>query len=199
MEDRATCLDILSPYAQKHALRIWAYCLMDNYIHLLAVPEDENSLARAVGLTNQVYAQYLNRKLSQLRCIWQNRFYSCIVESDPDLWAVACYNENNPVKAGLVESAEDYPWSSAKAHLAGAADASLDESLWMDENERSAYAEFVMNSDISMDKTTSRAASTGRPLGTEAFMSEMESMFHRILRPRKPGRPRKMKEYGECP
>ncbi len=61
-EDRQTYLDILANYAQKHSLQIWAYCLMDNHIHLLVVPGAEGSLARGIGLTNQVYTQYLNRK-----------------------------------------------------------------------------------------------------------------------------------------
>jgi len=55
---------------------------MDNHVHLLAVPEKENALARGIGLTNQVYTQYLNRKLNQSGRIWQNRFFSCIVEND---------------------------------------------------------------------------------------------------------------------
>ena len=56
---------LLTGYARTHAMQIWAYCLMDNHVHLLAVPETEIALARGIGLTNQVYTQYLNRKLSQ--------------------------------------------------------------------------------------------------------------------------------------
>jgi len=64
-EDRQTYLDILSNYARKYFLQIWAYCLMDNHVHLLVVPEEEDSLARGISLTNQVYTQYLSRKLNQ--------------------------------------------------------------------------------------------------------------------------------------
>ena len=69
-EDRQTYLELLSLYAQKNSLKIWAYCLMDNHIHLLAVPENKSSLAKGVGLTNQVYTQYLNRKRGQSGRIW---------------------------------------------------------------------------------------------------------------------------------
>jgi len=86
-------------------------------IHLLAVPETETALGRGVGLTNQVYTQYLNRKLSQTGHIWQNRFYSCVVENKQYLWVVARYVERNPVKAGLAGRLELYRWSSAKAHF----------------------------------------------------------------------------------
>ncbi len=80
-EDRLTYLKLLVGYARKYSLQIWGYCLMDNHVRLLAAPENETALARGIGLTNQVYTQYLNRKLSRSGRIWQNRFYSCVVEN----------------------------------------------------------------------------------------------------------------------
>ena len=74
----------------------------------IVVPEKDASLARGIGLTNQVYTQYLNRKLKQTGRIWQNRFFSCLVKHDDYLWTVAPYIERNPVKSGMVEKAEDY-------------------------------------------------------------------------------------------
>ena len=67
----------------------------------------------------KVYTQYLNRKLHQSGGVWKNRFFSCVVENEQYLWAVARYIERNPLKVGLAESAEAYCWSSAKAHLTG--------------------------------------------------------------------------------
>jgi putative transposase len=57
-EDRLTYLKLLAGYGRKHALEIWAYCLMDNHVHLLAVPGTETSLARGIGLTNQVLPNF---------------------------------------------------------------------------------------------------------------------------------------------
>lgn len=192
-EDRQTYLDILSVYAQKNSLQIWAYCLMDNHLHLLSVPENESSLAKGVGLTNQVYTQYLNRKLSQSGRIWQNRFFSCIVENNQYLWAVARYVECNPVKAGLISNAEEYQWSSAKAHLVGANNPLLHEPAWLDPAEQKAYAAYVKNSDTETDIAIIKATKTGRPFGTETFIGEMEFSLNRSLRPKRPGRPRKGK------
>ena len=110
-EDRQTYLDVLSNYAQKHFLQIWAYCLMDNHVHLLVVSGAEDSLARGIGLTNQVYTQYLNQKLNQSGRIWQNRFFSCIVDNNQYLWAVARYIECNPVNVDMVAAAEENLWS----------------------------------------------------------------------------------------
>jgi len=190
-EDRQTYLDILSVYAQKNSLQIRAYCLMDNHLHLLVVPENEHSLAKGVGLTNQVYTQYLNRKRSQSGRVWQNRFFSCIVENNQYLWAVARYVECNPVKAGLVSSAEEYQWSSAKAHLSGANNPLLHEPTWLDPAEQGAYIDFVKNSDSETDTAIRKATKTGRPFGSETFIDEMEFSLNRSLRPKRPGRPRK--------
>ena len=190
-EDRQAYLDILSRYAQKNSLKIWAYCLMDNHIHLLAVPENESSLAKGVGLTNQVYTQYLNRKRGQSGRVWQNRFFSCPVESKQYLWAVACYVECNPVKAGLIHSAEQYRWSSAKAHLSGDDNELLHQPSWLDPAEQKGYVEYVKKSDSEADTAIRKATKTGRPFGSETFIDEMEFNLNRSLRPKRPGRPRK--------
>lgn len=198
-EDRQTYLDIFTNYAKRHSLQVWAYCLMDNHIHLLVVPEAENSLARAVGLTNQVYTQYLNRKLGQSGRIWQNRFFSCVVGHQEYLWSVARYIETNPVKANIITAAEDYHWSSARAHLLDTKDNLLSYPDWFEPTERKAYVDFVTKTDLDTDNAIRKATSTGRPFGSELFIDEMEFKLKRTLRPQKPGRPRKTIKTGECP
>jgi len=69
-EDRKTYLKLLAIYSKKHNLQIWAYCLMDNHLHLLALPETETALSRGIGMTNQMYTHYINRKLNQSGRIW---------------------------------------------------------------------------------------------------------------------------------
>lgn len=189
-EDRQTYLKLLSGYALKYSLQIWAYCLMDNHIHLLVVPQNEDSLARGIGLTNQVYTQYLNRKRNQSGRIWQNRFFSCVVESDQYLWAVARYIELNPIKVGLTNKAEEYLWSSAAAHLAGAADQLLSGDTWLDPLEREAYGAFLRECDEESNNAIRKATRTGRPFGSEVFIDNLEVQLNQSLRPKKPGRPR---------
>ena len=196
-EDRQTYLQLLAGYAQKQNLQIWAYCLMSNHLHLLAVPGTETALSRGIGLTNQMYTQYLNRKLKQTGRVWQNRFFSCVVESDQYLWAVARYIERNPLKVGLAVSAETYRWSSAKAHMTGTRDLLLGEDSWLSPQEQRAYAEFVGTEDEETDDAIRRATRTGRPFGSESFMDVLELRLNQSLRPGKPGRPRG--KTGECP
>ncbi len=105
-EDRQIHLKLLSRYSNKYQISIWAYCLMDNHIHLFAVQETETAFSRGIGLTNLIYTQYLNRKLKQSGRIWQNRFFSCVVENDHYLWSVARYIERNRLKVELAATAE---------------------------------------------------------------------------------------------
>ncbi|MRR32581.1 transposase, partial [bacterium] len=190
-EDRQTYLKLLAAYTQKHNVHIWAYCLMSNHVHLLAVPQTEISLARGIGLTNQMYTQYINRKLQQTGRIWQNRFFSCVVESERYLWAVARYIERNPLKAGLAATAEAYPWSSAKAHITAAVDPLLHEHSWLSPHEQQAYSEFVSMADEEIDDAIRKATRTGRPFGSESFIGSLEFQLNQSLKPGKPGRPRK--------
>jgi putative transposase len=196
-EDRQTYLKLLAGYSEKHHLQIWAYCLMNNHIHLLVVPETETSLARGIGLTNQVYTQYLNRKLNQTGRIWQNRFFSCVVENNQYLWSVARYIERNPLEVGLMENAEAYRWSSAKAHMTGANDTLLSATSWLSPQEQSTYAEFVVTEDEETDNAIRRATRTGRPFGSEDFVDLLEFQLKQPLKAKKRGRP--FKTNGECP
>ncbi len=173
-QDRATYLKLLVLYSKKHHFQIWAYCLMDNHVHLLVVPETESSLARGIGLTNQVYTQYLNRKLNQSGRIWQNRFFSCVVENDNYLWAVARYIERNPVQAGMVERAEEFYWSISNAHITGAHNLFLGTTSCLDGKKQSEYAEFVMTEDDETNRAIQLATRTGRPFGSDSFVDMLE-------------------------
>jgi len=170
---------------------------MSNHIHLLALPETETSLSRGSGLTNQMYTQYLNRKLKQSGRVWQNRFFSCVVENEQYLWAVARYIERNPVKAGLAASAEEHRWSSAKAHVSSAHDPLLAADSWLSPQEQNAYREFVDSEDEGADNAIRKATNSGRPFGSESFVDMLEFRLNQELKPKKPGRPKKI--TGECP
>ena len=189
-EDRQVYLKLLAAYARRYALKILAYCLMDNHIHLLVVPETETALARGIGLTNLVYTQYLNRKRSQSGRVWQNRFFSCVVGNEQYLWSVSRYIERNPLKVRLAKRPEDYRWSSAKAHLADADDATLSLPSWLDQAERAAYSEFVLAKNDEIENTLRKATRTGRPFGSESFIEMLESRLKKTLKAKKVGRPR---------
>jgi putative transposase len=164
---------------------------MSNHIHLLAVPLEEDALARCVGRTNLLYTQYVNRKYHRSGRLWQNRFYSVIVDKDMYLWSVMRYIELNPVKAGIVKDPLAYPWSSCRATVEDMEDELIKSSLWFDASERMAYGRFLMQQDTAMDEKIRRATSTGRPLGSDSFVKGLEKLLSRKLLVEKVGRPKK--------
>ena len=114
-DDREVYLELLHQQAQRFGFWLEGYCLMTNHIHVVGVPMREDSLAKAVGRTHFLYSQYVNRMHGRSGHLWQNRFYSCPLDEFQALNAL-CYVELNPVRAGMVKKAWDYPWSSAAAH-----------------------------------------------------------------------------------
>ena len=109
---------LMSEWCARWAIEVWAYCLMPNHVHLVVVPPSEEALARAIGEAHRRYTCHVNEREGWQGHLWQGRFASYVMDEDYLLTAVR-YVELNPVRAGLVESPGDYPWSSAAAHLAG--------------------------------------------------------------------------------
>lgn len=117
-EDRRFYLAALGENSLRYGLRILGYCLMTNHVHLVALPEREETLARAMQRTHSRYAERYNRLRGRGGHLWQNRFISCALGRDHLVTALA-YADLNPVRAGLVGRAEQYPWSSTGAHVSG--------------------------------------------------------------------------------
>ena len=191
-EDKSFYLRTLKSYCEKWRVQVWAYCLMTNHVHILAVPSDEESLSRCIGRTNLLYTQYINRRYKRSGRLWQNRFFSTIIEAEPYLWAVVRYIEQNPVKSKLVDKPEDYKWSSCRANISGKGDILVSDE-WLGGKERAAYRKFLMQQDPEVEQKIRRATSTGRPLGSNRFVEKLELKLLRRLSPGKPGRPRKPK------
>ena len=120
-EDRLTYLDWLTEYADRHDVEILAYCLMDNHVHLIAVPAAEPGLQNVMKPLHMRYAQRLNRHNGWVGHVWQGRYYSAPLD-EPYLWTATRYVERNPVRAGLVGRAEEFAWSSAAGHCGLKAD-----------------------------------------------------------------------------
>ena len=200
-KDRRFYLYTLAHYCRQYSADVWAYCLMKNHVHLLIVPREQESLARAMGGTNLVYTQYVNRKYRRSGRLWQNRFYSCVIEKDRYLWSVARYIELNPLRAGVVQRAETYRWSSASSHLYGTEDPILGRQDWLAPCDRGAYREFLKKADGGERDVIRKATSSGRPLGGHEFVRTLETRLRRRLVAKPHGRPRReaRKENGKCP
>src|ERR1051325_8788713 len=127
-EDRHLYLELLREYSTRHRLRLWAYSLMTNHTHLIVLPEGAASLSSALRDTHSTYASMFNRKYGFTGHLWQGRFYACVLDAQHLEHAVR-YVECNPVRAGMVDRAEHYPWSSARPHFGRIEDRYLDDGL----------------------------------------------------------------------
>ena len=110
-------LRLLRENALTYGLRIWAYCLMSNHIHLIAVPEEKDSF-RAISETHRKYTSMVNVRNGWQGFLWQGRFKSDPMD-EQHLFAAVRYVERNPVRANLVRVSEEYRWSSARYHVLG--------------------------------------------------------------------------------
>jgi len=128
--ERSVYLDLLRESAERHCLSVVGYCLMSNHVHLVVIPRKSESLASTLKDTHGRYASYWNAAHHSSGHAWQGRFYSCPL--DPaHLWEALRYTELNPVRAGMVQSAEQWKWSSAAVHCGTAEpDACLDMGPW---------------------------------------------------------------------
>ncbi len=89
---------------------------MPNHVHLIATPKTTDGLRLAIGKAHRRYARHVNLREGWRGYLWQGRFASFHWMAATWLRA-ARYVELNPVRARLVARAEDWPWSSARAHL----------------------------------------------------------------------------------
>lgn len=178
-------LSLMAEWCNRCKVAIWAYCLMPNHVHLIAVPETEEGLCRAIGEAHRRYTRYVNFQKGWKGHLWQGRFASFPMD-EQHLLAAARYIELNPVKAGLVKRPAEYRWSSAKAHLKGEDDilVKVGPLLAITGDWQGLLASEQPEDE---DETFRRHERTGRPLGDERFLSRLEAMTARLLHKQKPG------------
>ncbi len=187
-------LELLMRHSKHAKVHILGYCLMTNHVHIVAVPEKEDGLARLVGRLQSEYALAANRTVDRTGHLWQSRFFSCPLD-EGHLIAALRYVDLNPVRAGLVKQASDWPWSSVSPHLApNHRDLVLDPH-WQNWVRHWSYAEWqdLLAATLECDPEIIRLAThTGVPLGSREFVARLESRTGRRLQPRPRGRPGKM-------
>jgi len=188
-EDYLLYLALMAESCHRHGVAIWAYALMPNHSHLVAVPETADALRRAIGEAHRRYTLEVNKREGWTGCLWQGRFFSFVMD-EPHTIAAARYIELNPVRAGLAGRADQYAWSSARAHLARQDDAlvSVAPLLSRVDDWRAFLCE---DAHTAIGDELRKHTTTGRPLGSDEFVSGLERLLGRMLRPRKPGPPRK--------
>lgn len=189
--DRRNYMGILKEEITKHQVEIWAYCLMDNHVHFIAVPQNQDGLAKVFREAHKRYARMVNQRQGWRGHLWQERFHSFVMD-EKYLYAAVRYVEKNPVKAKLVKRSEHYPWSSAKAHVTQSQDSLLSPFYLVDEiKDWSSYLHEDEKKSLDYEKHVQTHLRTGRPLGAEGFIQKVEEATRRRLGKKKAGRPYK--------
>ena len=110
-QDYALFIDLLIEISEMWNAQIAAYCLMTNHYHLLVQTPDGN-LSRCMRHLNSLYTQRFNRRHGYDGPVFRGRYKSILVSDDTDLLQLVRYIHRNPLRAGVVNEMQKYPWSS---------------------------------------------------------------------------------------
>jgi putative transposase len=189
-DDYREYISLMSASCCFHGVEIWAYCLMSNHVHLIAVPEKAESLRSAIGEAHRRYTRLINFRQNWRGHLWQERFASFPMNENY-LLAAARYVELNPVRARTTKDPSAYPWSSARSHILEKDNELVKVKPLLDlvPDWNNFLKEGMEENDIKMLRQHEH---TGRPLGDDKFIRKIEKAVDRVLRKKKPG-PKKEK------
>jgi len=150
-------------------VQVWAWCLMPNHVYLILVPADEDGLRRALSRTHRGCAGLIHARRKRTGHFWQSWFGSVVLD-EAHLAAAVRYVPLNPVRACLVARAQEWRWSSVRAHLYGRDDGLTRPGPALDRF--SPFRDFLEEpADPAAVARLRAAESIGRPLGDRQFLS----------------------------
>ena len=190
---KAVLAGLLADLAIRHGIVVHAFVILNNHFHLAATPPDGSALRRMIGLATQGLSRWANVQIGDIGPNWQAPFHAAPMDDAHALAAIR-YIERNPVDAGLVTRAWDWPWSSAAFHVGIGARPRLltapeDVPFGMTrEDWGRTLLEKLGDAEVSAFR---RAESMPCVLADEAWLARMEELLGRRLAPRPRGRPAK--------
>jgi putative transposase len=181
--------DLLKEHAAANGVAVWSWVLMPNHVHLILVPEHEDSLRACLSKVHRAYAGHIHAREQRTGHFWQGRF-GCVAMDEAHVMAAIPYVALNPVRAGLVKRAAQWKWSSVHAHLDPAKGDGLTDITPVLERVGNFAGLLRAGEDEALSMALRRAETVGRPLGDDAFMAHIEARSGRDVRAGKRG-PRK--------
>jgi putative transposase len=190
-KDYRKYLQLLEKYAEKYLVKILAYCLLGNHVHLMAVPSSISGLCDMMRAVAGCYCTHFNNKYARRGHLWESRFRSSIVDSQAYRWTVALYIEWNPVRSKVVVRPEEWEYSSARHHSGAQADALITAPLFSAPDDAEYRRLLAMGPPASCVEEIRKCTSGNRPIGSGDFLTRMAAAFgvtpyRRVGRPRKP-------------
>ena len=188
---------LLKESSERFDCAIHAYALMPNHVHLLVASARAEQISLMMKRLGQRYTQWFNKRRGRTGPLWEGRFHASLVDTDRYLMICQRYIELNPVRAGIVERAGDFAWSSHRANAYGKDDLvrahSLYEMLGPDRASRCERYRRLFSVPVSVDDLIAiREATNGNhPLASPALVEVLQTQTKRRLTPGTSGRPRK--------
>ncbi|WP_120966332.1 transposase [Comamonas sp. lk] len=197
-QDRQTMLDLLREMARRFDVDVHAYVLMPNHFHLLLTPRTELGLPQFMQAVGRSYVRYFNNRHGRSGTLWEGRYRCTVLQARDWLIPTMVSMDLNPVRAGLVPKAGDWPWSSygASAGLRNDALVSPHAMFWTLGNTpfaRDAAYVSAVDTGLSSDaqEQISHAAMRGWALGDSDFIEKLQQKTERRISRQRAGRPPK--------
>ena len=186
----------LKEYSKKYKVDVHAWIMMTNHVHLLCTPRHEKGISSMMQALGRRYVRYFNYQHKRSGTLWEGRYKSCLVESKTYLLNVYRYIELNPVRAGIVLSPGDYPWSSYRINALGkTSDLCTPHSEYMilgaDARERCDKYRALFDHAVDQRKIEliRNATNKGSIMGNDRFRKKIEVLTGRRIKEKKRGRP----------
>ena len=202
VQDYSVYLDKLKIYSRKYNVQVHSYVLMTNHVHLLMTAEEVNGISRLIQSLGRDYVRYINQIYSRTGTLWEGRYKSTLVDSENYFLCVSRYIELNPVRAGMVDAAVDYPWSSYQQNVMGKIISLITPhscylSLGNTSKERQAAYQGLFEQSISDEKLKEIRDSVNKSwvLGDPRFKAQIETQLARRVTPLGRGGDRKSEKY----
>jgi len=199
--DYQMMLDLLAENASKFGVAIHAYVLMDNHFHLLATPQTADGLPQMMQAVGRRYVRYFNDRQKRSGTLWEGRYKSTLIQTERYLLACMAYIDLNPVRAGMVAQARDYPWSSHAHYIGLRTDKLLTPHplVWALGNtpfaREAAYVDLVQAGiSTGQQQALTDSALRGWALGEPEFVRNLQKLTARRVAKRAAGRPSAAKE-----
>jgi putative transposase len=199
--DHQRLLELLQIQAAELQVVVHAYVLMSNHLHLLVTPRHDKALPLMMQAVGRSYVRQFNQRHGRTGTLWEGRYRSTLLQTERYFLACMVYIDLNPVRAGMVMHAADYPWSS-HAHYTG-----IRQDAWLTPHalywglgntpfaRELAYAQLVQAGiEQSHQHALTSATLTGWALGEDSFVAGLQKLTPRRVSKAVAGRPLKQPE-----
>ncbi|NBT56629.1 MAG: transposase [Betaproteobacteria bacterium] len=194
--DYQRLLDLLDDNARQFEVAIHAYVLMSNHFHLLVTPQSSDGLPQMMQAVGRRYVRYFNDSQQRSGTLWEGRYRSTLIQTDRYLLACMAYIDLNPVRAGLVAQAAEYPWTSHGHYIGRQMDKLVTPHplVWALGNtpfaREAAYAELVQAGVNPVHQSAlTQATLSGWALGEPDFVADLQKRTQRRVAKGQAGRP----------